>query len=64
MKIEKGENMSEITISKNEYELLVRDSERARILDRMMFRKCNVLDEDIMAILGTPKDPCKEDKSE
>lgn len=56
--------MSEITISKNEYELLVRDSERARILDRMMFSKCNVLDEDIMAILGTPKDPCKEDKSE
>lgn len=56
--------MCEVTITKAEYELLIRDSERARILDRMMFSKCNVLDEDIMAILGTPKDPCREDKSE
>lgn len=56
--------MTEITITKNEYELLVRDSERARVLDRMMFNDCRVLDVDIKAILGTPKDPCRKGKSE
>ena len=56
--------MEEIMISKNEYELLVRDSERARVLDRLMFNDCRVLDSDIKAILGIPKDPCRADKSD
>lgn len=55
--------MSDLTITKNEYELLVRDSERARIIDRLLFNDCRLLDEDIKAILGTPKKR-KEDKSE
>lgn len=56
--------MSEVTITKNEYELLVRDSERVRIIERMMLSN-NVFmsDGDIRAILGLPELK-KEVKSE
>ena len=47
--------MSEVTITKNEYELLVRDSERVRIIERLLLNECSVLDEDFKAILGLPK---------
>ena len=55
--------MAEIAISKNEYELLVRDSERARVIERMMLNSVFMSDDDIRAILGLPE-PKKEVKSE
>lgn len=63
MKIEKGENMSEITISKNEYELLVRDSERVRIIERMLLNSGYLSEDDVRGILGLPT-PKEEGKSE
>lgn len=56
--------MSEITISKNEYELLVRDSERVRAIERVLLRNDFISDSGIKAILGLPKNPQREDKSE
>lgn len=47
--------MSEVTITKNEYELLVRDSERVRIIERLLLNECSVLYDDVKAILGLPK---------
>ncbi len=47
--------MAEITINKLEYEMLVRDSERIRIIERLILNDCSVLDEDYKAILGLPK---------
>ena len=55
--------MAEITISKNEYELLVRDSERVRIIERMLLNSGYLSDDDVRGILGLPK-PKEEDKSE
>lgn len=48
--------MCEVTITKTEYELLIRDSERVRIIERMMLSN-NVFmsDGDIRAILGLPE---------
>lgn len=55
--------MAEIAISKNEYELLVRDSERERVIERIMLNNVFISDDDIKAILGLPL-PKKEVKSE
>lgn len=54
----------ELTITKNEYELLVRDSERVRVVERLLLNNSTALDDDFRSILGLPKKPCKEDKSE
>ena len=57
--------MSEITITKTEYELLVRDSERARAIERLLLNDSLLVnDDDFKAILGLPKNPQREDKSE
>lgn len=55
--------MSEITISKNEYELLVRDSERVRIIERMLLNSGYLSEDDVRGILGLPT-PKEEGKSE
>jgi hypothetical protein len=56
--------MSEITITKTEYELLIRDSERVRAIERVLLRNDFISDSGIKAILGLPKNPQREDKSE
>lgn len=53
--------MAEITINKTEYELLVRQSEQVRIVERMLLEDEFTSANDIRIILGVPKRKGTED---
>ena len=55
--------MREVTITKLEYEMLVRDSERVRIIERMLLNSGYLSEDDVRGVLGLPA-PKEEGKSE